>query len=205
SETPSSPVFSLMGGVYDEAQQVELTADSDTIIRYTLDGIEPTSTSAAYSSPIDVKQYNEIKAIAINGDGLVSETASELIIIADQTSLVDENFESDDVTQWTTYHGMNQNSSWSVTDGKYEAAEPRGDRAILTSDNINNFIMEAVVNFGESGQSSGLFFRASENGTGADKANGYFTGIHKNGFVEISKLNAEGDGKWTELAREVAP
>src|SRR5690606_39457906 len=62
SETPPSPVFSLMGGVYDEAQQVELTADSDTIIRYTLDGSEPTSTSAAYSSPIEVKQYNENKA-----------------------------------------------------------------------------------------------------------------------------------------------
>src|SRR5690606_16676866 len=119
------------GGVYEEEQQVELSAEPGTTIRYTLDGSEPTANSLLYNAPIEVQHYNEIKAIAINEDGLVSETASELIIIAKQTSLVDEDFADEEVSQWAIYHGLNENSSWSVIDGRYAVTEPRGDRAIL--------------------------------------------------------------------------
>ena len=71
------PEFSLAEGVYDEVQQVSLSAQEGDIY-YTIDGSEPTKKSEKYSTPILVQEEGEtcIKAIAVNKKGIPSLIAS---------------------------------------------------------------------------------------------------------------------------------
>lgn len=72
----ATPAFSPNGGTYYETQQVTLSCSTaDAIIHYTIDGTEPTTASAVYSTPIKVETTTTIKAIASKGDDL-SDVAS---------------------------------------------------------------------------------------------------------------------------------
>lgn len=53
--TPHTPIANPSGGWYFENQTVTLTASNSDIIRYTLDGNEPTDLSTEYSEPISVE------------------------------------------------------------------------------------------------------------------------------------------------------
>jgi hypothetical protein len=54
AQTLSPPTADPPGGSYATAQSVSLTAETQTTIRYTLDGNEPTESSALYSTPVAV-------------------------------------------------------------------------------------------------------------------------------------------------------
>lgn len=71
----AAPTFSPAGGTYYEAQNVKITADEGTTINYTLDGSDPTTSSAVYSEPINVTATTTIKAIA-SKDGVSSEVVT---------------------------------------------------------------------------------------------------------------------------------
>lgn len=201
---PSAPGFSLAGGVYNEPKAIALTAESGAVIRYTTDGSEPDSASSIYHEPINVDSTMLLKAYAELPGQMVSDIADELYIVAEAKEELREEFDGGDGSGWTVYQGLNLDSKWSVRDGQFVAERPRGDRA-LPEGEYTDFILEAKVHLGNSNQSSGLFFRGSENGIGADKANGYFAGINKKGYIEVGKLNAGGEnGSWKDLAREVA-
>ena len=60
------PVFSVTGGLYGAGQtlSVEITADPDALIFYTLDCSEPSTSSRVYSGPIPVSGNTVIRAIA---------------------------------------------------------------------------------------------------------------------------------------------
>ena len=63
---PENPTFSVAAGVYESAQSVALACVTEGAeIRYTIDGTDPTSSSALYSTPIAVATTTTIKAIAI--------------------------------------------------------------------------------------------------------------------------------------------
>ena len=71
------PKFSVRGGLYPNAVTVELSANSPgAIVRYTLDGSEPTSASTGYSSPIVVSESTLLKAKVFSSD-TSSPTATE--------------------------------------------------------------------------------------------------------------------------------
>ena len=70
-----APTFSPAGGTYYEAQNVKITAGEGATINYTLDGSNPTTSSAVYSEPINVAATTTIKAIATK-DGVSSEVAT---------------------------------------------------------------------------------------------------------------------------------
>ena len=76
--TPEKPTFSIPGGIFTEAQSVELDCETEGAeIFYTLDGTEPTSSSTKYTAAIAISQTTTIKAIAINNSVssiVVSET-----------------------------------------------------------------------------------------------------------------------------------
>ncbi len=67
SSTPTceTPTFSPAAGVYTSAQNVTIsTTTTGATIHYTIDGTDPTTSSATYSTPISVNTTTTIKAIA---------------------------------------------------------------------------------------------------------------------------------------------
>jgi gliding motility-associated-like protein len=78
---PPKPVFSLAPGFYAGAQSVSITcADPTAIIRYTLDGSDPTPTSTAYSGPINIPSTKVLRATAF-GPTLSSFTETNTYFI----------------------------------------------------------------------------------------------------------------------------
>lgn len=76
--TTAAPQFSPPPGVYDTAQQVELSSvTTRASIRYTLDGTDPTPTTGMlYTGPIPVTAATAIKAIAYRSDLVPSSVSS---------------------------------------------------------------------------------------------------------------------------------
>src|ERR1041385_110065 len=63
------PKFSQPGGIFTNAVTVELSAKStNAIIRYTLDGSDPTESSATYSTPIVAKNTMLVRAACFEKD-----------------------------------------------------------------------------------------------------------------------------------------
>ncbi len=82
-----APQFSLPTGAYDGAQSVELTCTmADATIYYTTDGNTPTTSSAVYSTAIQVAENMTIKAYAVKEgleDSPVAEATYEISAPAD--------------------------------------------------------------------------------------------------------------------------
>jgi formylglycine-generating enzyme required for sulfatase activity len=75
--TVATPTFSPAGGTYTSTQNVSIaTTTANATIRYTTNGSEPTSSSTAYSSPINVSSTTTIKAKAFKDGWTPSATAS---------------------------------------------------------------------------------------------------------------------------------
>ena len=75
------PVFSPVGGTFEEAQTVTITCASEgATIYYTTDGSEPTAQSTEYTEAITISETSTIKAIAIKGSD-VSAIAEETYTI----------------------------------------------------------------------------------------------------------------------------
>lgn len=72
---PQKPVFGPLQGSYSENIAVQITADSDSAIYYSLDGSRPKRDSLKYEKPIklDHEGLHVIKAIAVNSFGIESE------------------------------------------------------------------------------------------------------------------------------------
>jgi len=62
----ATPTFSPAAGRYSEAQTVSIScATSGATIYYTLDGKDPTTSSAVYSSPLTISETTTVKAMAV--------------------------------------------------------------------------------------------------------------------------------------------
>ena len=74
--TAAAPTFSQPGGSYTAPQQISLSSTTPgAVIRYTLDGSTPTSTSTVYASPIAVGSSLTLKAYA-SASGLADSPVS---------------------------------------------------------------------------------------------------------------------------------
>jgi len=74
----ATPLFNPLGGTYASAQTVTITCPTaGSSIYYTLDGSEPTISSALYSSPVNVPVNTTLKAKAFKVDWTPSDTESE--------------------------------------------------------------------------------------------------------------------------------
>ena len=77
AQTVAKPTFSPDGGSYEDAQIVSISsATSGATIRYTTDGNDPTSSSTAYSSPINISSSTTLKARAFKSGWTESSIAS---------------------------------------------------------------------------------------------------------------------------------
>ena len=78
-ERCTKPVFTVSGGLYDagETVTIEITADPDALIFYTLDSTTPTTSSAVYSGPFTVAANTVVRAIATRRGSIDSYVATE--------------------------------------------------------------------------------------------------------------------------------
>ncbi len=75
----SKPKFSLSGGTYTYYISVKLTAESEGIIYYTLDGSAPNESSYRYLKPIELQEGTTVlRAFVMDQDGNSSDIASEV-------------------------------------------------------------------------------------------------------------------------------
>lgn len=80
---PDQVGFSVAGGDYSAAQQVELTAPKGTVIYYTLDGSEPTEQAIAYSGPIHCGLgVTRIRTTCYSDIGVAAPTAEATFRVA---------------------------------------------------------------------------------------------------------------------------
>ena len=78
----ATPTFSLAAGSYLGAQNIEITCETQGAeIYYTLDGSDPSSASAHYTSSIPVLTTTTIKAIAIKGDDVSAIASATYTIV----------------------------------------------------------------------------------------------------------------------------
>lgn len=83
-QTVADPTFSPAEGSYTSAQTVTINcATSGAEIRYTLDGTEPTASSALYSTPLSVSKTTIIKAKAFKTGYTSSATITKTYTITD--------------------------------------------------------------------------------------------------------------------------
>jgi hypothetical protein len=75
--TVQNPVISPPGGTYNQSVQVSISCPTEfAVIRYTLDGTEPTLTSTAYTSPITLNSSAIVRAKAFRDNYTPSQTVS---------------------------------------------------------------------------------------------------------------------------------
>jgi hypothetical protein len=76
-QTVATPTFSPAAGTYYEAQNVTISCTTTgATIHYTVDGNDPTTSSAVYSSPIAISQTTTVKAMAVKSGMSNSSIAS---------------------------------------------------------------------------------------------------------------------------------
>jgi len=87
----STPTLTPSSGTYSSAQNVTLSCStSGATIRYTTDGYEPSSSSAAYFGPVSVRSTTTIKAKALMPGMTDSDTVSATYTIETDTTFVDQ-------------------------------------------------------------------------------------------------------------------
>ena len=87
--TVAKPTFSPAAGTYYEAQNVTIsTTTTGATIYYTVDGTDPTTSSAVYSTPIAISQTTTVKAMAAKSGMNNSSIASATYTIQDAPSVI---------------------------------------------------------------------------------------------------------------------
>jgi lysophospholipase L1-like esterase len=108
--------------------------------------------------------------------------------------LFTDDFTDGNANGWLTYGG-----AWSVTNGKLTVAANPGAKAVAYGPQFSNFIYDADVTVGTTGN-AGLVFRASRPAIGPDAYQGYYAGINGN-TVALGRAN----GTWTLLSAVAIP
>jgi len=85
-EICDTPTFTPPAGTYTTAQSVSISCStSGATIRYATNGSEPTSSSAIYSTPLNISATTTLKAKAFKDGWTASETATAQYAISDLT------------------------------------------------------------------------------------------------------------------------
>ncbi|MBI1931025.1 MAG: CotH kinase family protein [Ignavibacteriales bacterium] len=84
----AEPTISLESGVYNSAQNITVTSPNiNAVIKYTLDGSDPISSSADYTNPIIIDKNTVLKVRAYNPNNLPSNIISKSYFINDTFSI----------------------------------------------------------------------------------------------------------------------
>ncbi len=86
--TPPTFEATPAGGSYESALSVTLTADEIAQIYYTTDGIEPTTGSTLYSSPIEISETTTLKFMGVDSAGNQGSVVTQIYTIGPQNLVV---------------------------------------------------------------------------------------------------------------------
>ena len=93
------PIFSPDGGSYGGPQTVTITCSTpDVTILYTTDGSSPATNGIEYTEPITISESTTLKAVAVNGDGVMSNVKTANYIIYTTSTEFIETFDQCDGT-----------------------------------------------------------------------------------------------------------
>ncbi|MEN8158060.1 MAG: CotH kinase family protein [Bacteroidota bacterium] len=107
----ASPLFSDSGGLYPGALTVDLgPAIPGGVIRYTTDGSEPTSSSAQYTTPLQVNFSQVVKARLYEEGKLPGAVVTQTYIIDEVTDLPILSISTDHWNLWDFKFGLYQKS-----------------------------------------------------------------------------------------------
>lgn len=127
---PATPTFSLESGSYLGTQSVEISCETaDVSIYYTLDGVDPTSSSTPYVGAISISETKTLKAIAIK-DNKSSSVASATYTITMPYSTIAEIYAAKTNSEKTVY----------ITFGGWKISAIKNNQAFLT-DGTNGLII----------------------------------------------------------------
>ncbi len=100
-EYTTKPIFNQPSGFYTSNQTIEIFANADATIHYTLDGTTPTSNSLVYNSPITISETTVVRAKAFSSNDDLGDSFVETntYFINETThlpvlSLADDEYES---------------------------------------------------------------------------------------------------------------
>jgi len=106
-EFADAPIFSVLGGLYDDPLSIELISpDPNGVITYTTGGAEPDEMSTPYTTPIQIAETSVIRARAFETGTLPSSTVSHSYILNDPSTLAVASFVTDPDNLWDEEIGI---------------------------------------------------------------------------------------------------
>ena len=171
----AAPTFTPAAGTYNAVQNVTISAEAGTTIRYTLDGTDPTIASNVYASAIEISETTTVKAIAVKGED-VSPIASATYTINLPLTTMDQIFAKATAVGSTATSVEITFGNWVVS-----AVKEDGKTAFVTDGTKGFVIFDKDVNLGFS---VGNIL----SGTATCKVQLY------NGFAELTELKSNTAG-----------
>ena len=158
-----APAIDTVGGLYErplrEDAAVTITVPHNSVVRYTLDGTDPTETSPVYSKPIEIETNCVLRARAFRDGVQPSIVVSQTYLISTYHTMPVVCITTDPYNMWNEETGM-------FADGPYidrEAQTPAWKNATYWQKNWFGGWIEYYDENGAQQISQGMTFRAMGN------------------------------------------
>ena len=141
----ATPTFSPEPGYFTSVQNVTIACTTaNATIYYTLDGSDPTTTSAVYTESIDVSETTTIKAFAVKDGMLDSEIATGLFTIEIPTLTFNKLATHTDVTNNGIYMIVDVAGGYALTSANGTGSAPTAVAVAIENDAITGNIADEL-------------------------------------------------------------
>ena len=141
----ATPTFSPEPGYFTSVQNVTIACTTaNATIYYTLDGSDPTTTSAVYTESIEVSETTTIKAFAVKDGMLNSEIATGLFTIEIPTLTFNKLATHTDVTNNGIYMIVDVNGGYALTSANGTGSAPTAVAVTIENDAITGNIADEL-------------------------------------------------------------
>ena len=141
----ATPTFSPEPGYFTSVQNVTIACTTaNATIYYTLDGSDPTTTSAVYTESIEVSETTTIKAFAVKDGMLDSEIATGLFTIEIPTLTFNKLATHTDVTNNGIYMIVDVAGGYALTSANGSGSAPTAVAVAIENDAITGNIADEL-------------------------------------------------------------
>ena len=141
----ATPTFSPEPGYFTSVQNVTIACTTaNATIYYTLDGSDPTTTSAVYTESIEVGETTTIKAFAVKDGMLDSEMVTGIYTIEIPTLTFNKLAAHSDVTDEGIYMIVDVNGGYALTSANGTSSAPTAVAVTIENDAITGNIADEL-------------------------------------------------------------